>query len=63
MLMVQGTRDGKSAVPQTVGTVFGGVILVIENTLSLGKYFCVLRTIHFEVIITYLMWFFFLFRC
>ena len=37
LLLVQGTGGGKSAIPQTVGTVFGGVTLVIENTLSLGK--------------------------
>jgi len=36
MLLVQGTGVGKSAVPQTVGTVTCGVTLVIENTLSLS---------------------------
>ena len=36
VLMVQGTGGGKSAIPQTVGTVFVGVTLIIENTLSLG---------------------------
>ena len=36
MLLVQGTGGGKSAVPQTVGTVTCGVTLVIENTLSLS---------------------------
>ena len=36
MLLVQGTGGGKSAVPQTVGTVTCGVTLIIENTLSLS---------------------------
>ena len=36
VLLVQGTGGGKSAVPQTVGIVDGGVTLIIENTLSLG---------------------------
>ena len=35
MLLVQGTGGGKSAVPQTVGTVTCGIILIIKNTLSL----------------------------
>ena len=39
VLLVQGTGTGKSAVPQTVGVVLCGVTLIIENTLSLGKYF------------------------
>ena len=36
MLLVQGTGGGKSAVPQTVGSVTCGVTLIIENTLSLS---------------------------
>ena len=35
-LLVQGTGGGKSTVHQTIGTVDGGVTVVIEPTLSLG---------------------------
>ena len=37
VLLVQSTGSGKSAVPQTVAVVNGGVTIVIENTLSLGS--------------------------
>ena len=37
VLMIQGMGGCKYTIPRTVGTVFGGVTLVIENTLSLGK--------------------------
>ena len=37
VLLVQSTGSGKSAVPQTLSVVNGGVTIVIENTLSLGS--------------------------
>ena len=37
VLLVQLTGSGKSAVPQTLSVVNGGVTIVIENTLSLGS--------------------------
>ena len=38
MMLIQGTGDGKSTLPQTVGVVTYGVSLIIENTLCLGAY-------------------------
>ena len=36
MILIQGTRSGKSTVLQTVRVVTCGVTLIIENILSLG---------------------------
>jgi superfamily II DNA helicase RecQ len=37
ILLVQATGSGKSAVPQTLSVVNGGLTIIIENTLSLGS--------------------------
>jgi len=35
-LLVQRTGSGKSSIYQTIGVIDGGIVLVVENTLSLG---------------------------
>lgn len=40
ILMVQPTGSGKSLIPLTFGTIAKGVVLVIENTLSLASDQC-----------------------
>ena len=37
VLTVQATGSGKSAIPQTIATVRGGITVVVENTLALSS--------------------------